>query len=1669
MNFNSIQYDKSKLFFDFKVTAGPTIAVIKKVAKDSGAGGSFGPVLSRKKKKSDVLAKSVLVEGSVIKTTGNHSRNSETGNTTESESVNMEEECLIEETNINYDKRDVFDGGNSNQTLKSSGIKIKTKKVLGKINFEDNFDNDNFLDESVFLPSPFLLKPLDYVSVHKSFTLDIDLVAVAGKSSQKKLNFIKKIFSDVNGFGGVSTPSKFGGIIHVTFTSEIAMIAAGKLAHDCGVVVNTNLKCPVNNCTNWDIVIKKIPVGTLIKAVRAAVSEFEVVVSIKMQLVRLWQKAIVTLGDSDQADLLASKWFILIRKDVFKGLLYTFPVETNAHDLWDFIGSVDGKTCVIEHNSVNYTQAHCTTVCFEFESDLNQALANTLVINGVRLCWSHLFAVLYSSCNSLGHTSRNCKLADVFSSLKGKRAFLSAQDWFRLVKIYEKKSVPVFCFLAFSGKTWASVVGSIPLGTFFGYDSQLGSIRNGKFLPPVINDLEKRLVSIESNLVSLAGQIGELAKSPGCQLPVTSPSQNQEENIVMGVGSSDVTSDKTAAILGSTASSEVVKLENMLEGLSASVISLSAHLDGLKIATCNVHGLNNLAKQDNVIHWHKDMNNLVSIFTELKLKEKVCPWLTDKFDGVRVFTSGLDFGSLGAGVLIIVNSSLAKHVCKVSEVPSQLLFIKLLFKNKLSVSILGLYAGASSVVQFSQAGEINFLIAKAINESSFCVSFKKCLELGLVNSLIGSLTIKMSTWTNSRGVMKTINYVFILPNLVNSLVHRGVLDISEYFDTDHQTVSVSVGLGGLLDIHLFSFRKQVNKDHWKFDFKDATATNTTMFSGAFGVAVKFSDLGIMWDVIHKIMVFSAGGAFKKRWFKGFDTVCNKMSSRFHKLELLVSKLVKAFHLSFSVSFASLLDTWNNFNSAGALTVRSMFLSGVKFDDICSALAKARKLYCSSKLLESKCAEESHIRQTITNRIKSFELDKSHIIRSMLECSFHKVVLDHLVMDNELVLEPDLVKSKSPNFVVGSVIENALEKNQELCGRTESQAGFSTFLAVGAFVDDIIWVGSSQAATQHILNIAILKKVVSDKQFLYLVSAVLHPIIGYRMQFGNIPVDVCDKWDALIHKDLKLKAGLLMDFPSDTIHYPSFYGLKSFSQCQSESKVASLISFVNSGRILGRLFSHSVSNNFLAGMVCILLDCNLSLGGSLASAFWFRDRISMSVILSKSLFFKFLPSLWHFGIAFMDQLCDHHDVVFSWCTFKWWKRLDPYDPVPKWFGLFVAFLMTSHSSSTVSVGASPLNFCESDDFMAAHGHLSQVDINSLSVYMDSSLKNLGTVNCRAGAAVFFEDIYLGLGVSAIALALECVSAAHSIDLFLNSQGALDACRSELSLVCSDFRNQYWHKVKSHFGILENDCADSIADTTSLFGWYLFSCMDKHFLLADGSVVSDVYHAVCHVRWEVSSSSGFLASSLRSDVDWLSSSRVWHSDLNMATGFTSRLTADTRTYLMKALHHRLPVAVQKCIYNKCYSSVLCLYCGKIEVSDHVFSCVVDDLARHQLMSICASDLLVFSALYKSFEAVTVFHDPKIAGVKITDFMRSLCSTFKNDIWLVCIKHCVFMEKNSLIPADRSIPIPVFGLVSRLLPGVIKLLGITEVFDILFGFCKSCLFFSGIGDMVSVNIVV
>ncbi|KAG9298570.1 hypothetical protein G9A89_004278 [Geosiphon pyriformis] len=118
-------------------------------------------------------------------------------------------------------------------------------------------------------------------------------------------------------------------------------------------------------------------------------------------------------------------------------------------------------------------------------------------------------------------------------------------------------------------------------------------------------------------------------------------------------------------------------------------------------------------------------------------------------------------------------------------------------------------------------------------------------------------------------------------------------------------------------------------------------------------------------------------------------------------------------------------------------------------------------------------------------------------------------------------------------------------------------------------------------------------------------------------------------------------------------------------------------------------------------------------------------------------------------------------------------------------------------------------------------------------------------------------------------------------------------------------------------------------------------------------------------------------------------------------------------------KLPVAICKHFYNKCYSNVICLYCDNIKVLDHIFSCVFDATAQLQLfvdsasawravfglsyassyvsqmLSNCLTDLELVVLLCKGFvlvnwyqEATFCFDNSKTVYDKVVEFVRGLC---------------------------------------------------------------------------------
>ncbi|KAG9299744.1 hypothetical protein G9A89_013104 [Geosiphon pyriformis] len=367
---------------------------------------------------------------------------------------------------------------------------------------------------------------------------------------------------------------------------------------------------------------------------------------------------------------------------------------------------------------------------------------------------------------------------------------------------------------------------------------------------------------------------------------------------------------------------------------------------------CNVRDMNNPAKQENIVRWHKNAGNMISVVTEIKLKGKICPWIINKFDSVRVFTSGLESGYLSAGVAIIMDVSLAKHVCKISKVPGQLISVKLLFKNKLSVTVLDLYAGAILKKRLAHSYVVNSMVAEALNGSTFVVlggdfnendsgrsaSFKKCLDLGLFDFLHGFSSHRLPMWSNSKGVHKYIDFILVSNSLCSSFFNQCVSCSAKFFDSNYLAMLVDIGVGGFFSSQLNSICRQATREKWKYRISDVSGEIWKMFGNALLAAASKAagdfelhgsngNINRMWTLLCLIVCSTAEATLVKTWSRDVGSVKTTTSSRFYRLEKLVAKILDAYKTGNMVRFQFLVDKWVDLDFDQAVIFKSSLGNG----------------------------------------------------------------------------------------------------------------------------------------------------------------------------------------------------------------------------------------------------------------------------------------------------------------------------------------------------------------------------------------------------------------------------------------------------------------------------------------------------------------------------------------------------------------------------------------------------------------------------------------------------------------------------------------------------------------------------------------------------------------------
>ncbi|KAG9306888.1 hypothetical protein G9A89_002557 [Geosiphon pyriformis] len=439
------------------------------------------------------------------------------------------------------------------------------------------------------------------------------------------------------------------------------------------------------------------------------------------------------------------------------------------------------------------------------------------------------------------------------------------------------------------------------------------------------------------------------------------------------------------------------------------------------------------------------------------------------------------------------------------------------------------------------------------------------------------------------------------------------------------------------------------------------------------------------------------------------------------------------------------------------------------------------------------------------------------------------------------------------------------------GRIEASGEKTFFLAVGTFVDDMIWVGSSQASMQYILNIANKFFVINnisinnDKTVTILINQKVKDAL---LLINGSPI-------LIAKKSLRAKAGLPCDFLNEILYYPSLYGLKPFKQVQSEGKLALLILFSNGHSILGHLFDHR------------FLDLQVLR--------WFPlNPLQFSVRLYVSPVNNFLAEV-HFGVAFSNRIFDKKGKIMDWKTFQHWKQLDPRGPVPYWFSLMSDFMNNSISLGVKAATATKenvLSVLDSDKFSEVCDSLLEVWFNCIKIYTDGSLRCAGSVGVAGGVTTYFSAVNAGIEVKVAGLLSSTLIELQAVVLALKDKN--------ISIE--------WVKIKEYLNVLGNIGADMLANKATSSSLSLPVKIWERFLVAEKTVISgnvghfarDFYQLICCAHWKAGLGFNIVPNFMIKEIDWNATVAIWHSDSHMLSGFTSRKSANLHTYLIKAVY-------------------------------------------------------------------------------------------------------------------------------------------------------------------------
>ncbi|KAG9290937.1 hypothetical protein G9A89_011087 [Geosiphon pyriformis] len=534
---------------------------------------------------------------------------------------------------------------------------------------------------------------------------------------------------------------------------------------------------------------------------------------------------------------------------------------------------------------------------------------------------------------------------------------------------------------------------------------------------------------------------------------------------------------------------------------------------------------------------------------------------------------------------------------------------------------------------------------------------------------------------------------------------------------------------------------------------------------------------------------------------------------------------------------------------------------------------------------------------------------------------------------------------------------------------------------------------------------VLRKAITKKQFLYLVSAVLQPIIEYRLQFSCVSKG---------------------NFLNEALYHPELYSLRIFEQVLAENLLAGLVKFANANRILGELFKYKAMelqaaswmlqhllkflikllvnpmNCFLAGITCALKLCNLSLSGDLLDVFQARNSIAVLDVLSFESYLGIAKSLKKYGVVFANQLLDCHGKCFTWNTFHRWKKLDSKGLVSVWFASLVKFIINGDLSNNVLLFLCLVPTGSSCDFGYVGEHLLNSGLGFIIIYTNGSIKNLGLLHVCGSATAYFPDVNTSVGIKmdglllstlvkiqAIALALKCMPTSQLVDLYIDSQASLDLCKSASGMTGPDFY---------HSGVVGNEHADFYADAAVISKFFLPMVVPYHFFVIEGR---PVFENVRHVTKKLFNAVYFVVTGMKLAIPLISPAiQIIRDNLKINSVIRGSTTSRKREFT--ANKHRQHLRKEtKNLWNILLSNTTLEW-------NVLLGTFANENAVAKLLNKAASSIDLFTTLAKSFvlknwvvDMLDCLGADFDRGALVVNFIHYFAKSHRSVIWLPTAK--------------------------------------------------------------------